>query len=173
MTPLLERIQALTKSTDAGTRDLQIIRQRDVHKLADDTGRTVQEIELTALEAEIVPWRYLRNLGTLGVAGQIKLLQSTVAIVGQGGLGGYVSEALARTGVGRLAVIDGDVFAEHNLNRQLLSAERNLGLSKVEAARRRIAQINSAVEVIAHETMLTAENLPRLLEGVDVVVDAL
>ncbi len=169
MSTLLERTQALAKSVEAG----QIIRLRDVRALAEDTGRAIREIELATLKAEIVPWRYLRNVGTLGVAGQIKLLQSTVAIVGQGGLGGYVSEALARMGVGRLVVIDGDVFAEHNLNRQLLSAETNLGLSKVEAARRRIAQINSAVEVIAHETMLTTENLSRLLEGVDVVVDAL
>lgn len=169
MTTLLERMQALAKSAADG----RIIRQRDVRALAEDTGRAIREIELAALEADIIPWRYLRNVGTLGVAGQITLLQSTVAIVGQGGLGGYVSEALARIGIGRLVVIDGDAFAEHNLNRQLLSAENNLELSKVEAARRRIAQINSAVEVIAHQEMLTAENLPRLLEGADVVVDAL
>jgi molybdopterin/thiamine biosynthesis adenylyltransferase len=90
-----------------------------------------------------------------------------------GGLGGYVAEALARAGVGRLILIDGDVFEEHNLNRQLLSAEVRLGTAKVQAARERVAGINSAVEVRGHATRLTSENLPQLLEGADVVVDAL
>ena len=150
-----------------------IIRLQQVHELAASTGCPVREVELAALEAGVVPWRYLRNLGTVGLEGQAKLLRSTVAIVGLGGLGGYVTEALARMGVGRLALIDGDVFEEHNLNRQLLSSEAGLGLDKVQAAQRRVAEINRAVEVVSHTERLTRENLPRLLEGADVVVDAL
>jgi molybdopterin/thiamine biosynthesis adenylyltransferase len=96
-----------------------------------------------------------------------------VAVVGLGGLGGSVVEGLARMGVGRLIVIDGDAFEDHNLNRQTLSAEANLGAHKVEAARRRVAQINSAVEVTGHATVLTRENAPELLQGAKVVVDAL
>jgi molybdopterin/thiamine biosynthesis adenylyltransferase len=107
------------------------------------------------------------------VEGQARLLRSTVAIIGQGGLGGYVTEALARMGVGRLVLIDGDVFDEHNLNRQLLSTERGLGVEKVQVARQRVAEINSVVEVITHAERLTEENLPRLLGEVEVVVDAL
>ena len=76
-------------------------------------------------------------------------------------------------GVGRLVLIDGDVFEEHNLNRQVLSAEAALGTHKVQAARRRVAAINGAVEVIGHAVVLTRDNLPRLLEGSDVVVDGL
>jgi len=107
------------------------------------------------------------------VEGQIKLLRSTVAVVGLGGLGGYVAEALARMGVGRLILIDGDVFEEHNLNRQILSTEAGLGTHKAELAQQRVSGINSAVEVIGHVTRLTRENLPRLLEGADLVVDGL
>jgi molybdopterin/thiamine biosynthesis adenylyltransferase len=153
--------------------DTRIIRLRRVHELAVAFDCPIREVELAALEAGIVPWRYLRNLGTIGLEGQARLLRATVAVVGLGGLGGYVTEALARMGVGRLILIDGDVFEDHNLNRQLLSAEDKLGTSKAEAARQRVGKINGAVEVITHTAMLSAENLPRLLADVEVVVDAL
>ena len=153
--------------------DVRIIRLRQVHELAAANDCPIREAELAALEIGVVPWRYLRNLGTVGLKGQARLLRATVAVVGLGGLGGYVAEALARMGVGRLVLIDGDLFEEHNLNRQVLSAETNLGTDKVQAARQRVAEINGAVEVIGHAVTLTRENLPRLLGEADVVVDAL
>ena len=153
-----------------GTR---IIHLRQVHELAAAFGCPIRDVQLAALEANVIPWRYVRNLGTVGLEGQIKLLRSTVAVVGLGGLGGYVAEALARMGVGRLILIDGDVFEEHNLNRQILCTEAGLGAHKAEGAQQRVAEINSAVEVIGHMTRLTQENLPRLLEGADLVVDGL
>jgi molybdopterin/thiamine biosynthesis adenylyltransferase len=153
--------------------DVQIIRLRQVRELAAVNDCSTREVELAALEAGIVPWRYVRNVGTIGLEGQAKLLQAMVAVVGLGGLGGFVTEALARMGVGRLILIDGDVFEEHNFNRQLLSGEGKLGKAKAEVARQRVAEINSAVEVTARVAMLTRENLPELLHGADVVVDAL
>ncbi|HEY74115.1 MAG: HesA/MoeB/ThiF family protein [Chloroflexi bacterium] len=153
--------------------DARIVRLQQVHELAAENGCQIRDVEIAALEAGIVPYRYLRNLGTVGLEGQAKLLRATVAVVGQGGLGGYVTESLARMGVGRLILIDGDVFEEHNFNRQLLSGEANLGAEKTQAARRRVVEINSAVEVTAHALMLDRENLPHLLVGADVVVDAL
>jgi molybdopterin/thiamine biosynthesis adenylyltransferase len=155
------------------TGDTRFIRLGPVHELAVAFDCPIREVELAALEAGIVPWRYLRNVGTIGLAGQATLLRATVAVVGLGGLGGYVTEALARMGVGRLILIDGDVFEDHNLNRQLLSAENKLGTPKAQAAQRRVGEINGAVEVIAHAEMLSAENLPDLLADADVVVDAL
>ncbi len=152
---------------------VRIIRLQQARELAAARGCSIRELELAALEAGVVPWRYLRNLGTIGLEGQARLLRSTVAVVGQGGLGGYVTEALARMGVGRLILIDGDVFEEHNFNRQLLSAEARLGMEKVQAARQRVAEINAAVDVTGHAVMLNSENLPQLLHGADVVVDAL
>jgi molybdopterin/thiamine biosynthesis adenylyltransferase len=153
--------------------DVRFIRLRPVHELAAAFDCPIREVELAALEAGIVPWRYLRNVGTIGLKGQARLLRATVAVVGLGGLGGYVTEALVRMGVGRLILIDGDVFEEHNLNRQLLSAEDKLGTSKAKAAQQRVSEINGAVEVTAHAAMLSAEHLPDLLAGADVVVDAL
>ena len=150
-----------------------VICHQIVRELAAANGCTIREVELAALESGIVPWRYVRNVGTIGLDGQIKLLRSTAAVVGLGGLGGFVTEGLARMGVGRLILIDGDVFEEHNFNRQLLSGEVKLGMAKAEAAAQRVAEVNSAVEVTSHAAMLTRENLPQLLGGADVVVDAL
>jgi molybdopterin/thiamine biosynthesis adenylyltransferase len=152
---------------------VRVIRHRAVRELAFANDCAIREVELAALEADVVPWRYVRNVGTIGLDGQARLLRSTVAVVGLGGLGGFVTEALARMGVGRLILIDGDVFEEHNFNRQLLSGETKLGMTKAEAATRRVAEVNSAIEVIPHAAMLAAENLSQLLEGADVVVDAL
>jgi len=166
---LQRQIDALAQVEDG----VRVIRLRQVHELAAAHDCSIREVELAALGTGVVPWRYQRNLGTVGLEGQAKLLRATVAVVGLGGLGGYVTEALARMGVGRLILIDGDVFEEHNLNRQILSAEARLGTDKVLAAQRRVAEINSAVEVIGRAVILTRENLPQLLEGADVVVDGL
>ena len=162
----------------SGTR---VIKLPQVHDLADTKGpfqsaaersRAVRAVEIAALEMGVVPTRYLPNLGTIGAAGQIQLLRSRAAIVGLGGLGGYVAEALARMGVGALILIDGDVFEETNLNRQLLCTERQLGIDKVRAACSRVGAVNAAVEAIGHTQVVTRENLPTLLRGADVLVDA-
>jgi len=143
-----------------------------VQRLAERFG-SVREIETAALQQEVVPTRYLRNMGTVGIEGQLKLLRAMVAVVGLGGLGGHAVEALARMGVGRLTLIDGDTFDDHNLNRQLLSKEANRGREKAAEACRRVAEVNGAVTAVCHCETLTKENLPRLLEGAEVVVDAL
>mgnify|MGYP003586996393 CR=1 FL=1 len=117
--------------------------------------------------------RYERNLGTIGPEGQAKLTKARVAVIGAGGLGGHVVELLARMGVGYLRVIDGDTFAAHNLNRQLLATENNLGQNKAVVAAARVAMVNSAVTVDAVSDMLTADNALQLLNGMDVIVDCL
>ncbi len=132
-----------------------------------------REETLALLEAGQVPERYLRNAGTIGAAGQARLLAARVAVVGAGGLGGTVIELLARMGVGYLRIIDGDAFAAHNLNRQLLATETNLGAGKAAAAAARVACINTDVAVDAVPCMLDAGNAVALLTGMDVIVDAL
>lgn len=153
--------------------ELRVLSLDAVNNLAKAFDVPVREVELAALESKVLPARYERNLGTVGWEGQAKLLRSTVAVIGAGGLGGYIVEGLARMGVGRLVVVDGDVFEEHNLNRQLLCAEGDLGRAKVEVARERVNSINSAVEIIAHQMRATDDNLDSLIAGADVVVDAL
>jgi molybdopterin/thiamine biosynthesis adenylyltransferase len=165
---LQQKIEALARTVD-GTR---VIGLHQVHGLADAFG-TVRDVELAALDCGVVPARYARNLGTVGLEGQARLLRGSVGVVGLGGLGGYVVEVLARMGVGTLILIDGDVFEEHNLNRQLFGTMENLGVKKAQAACARVARVNAAVEPICHAKTLTRENLPELLDGADVVVDAL
>lgn len=78
------------------------------------------EIEAAALESGIHPTRYLRNGRTLSPEAQIKLLRSSVAQVGLGGLGGTLLELFLRSGIGTIRAADGDVFEDSNLNRQAL-----------------------------------------------------
>jgi len=101
------------------------------------------------------------------------LKEKKVCVVGCGGLGGYIIEMLSRLGVGNITAIDGDVFDETNLNRQLLSEEALIGSSKAEAAKSRIQKVNSEVEVFAKAVFLREDNAVALVAGHDVVVDAL
>ncbi len=117
--------------------------------------------------------RYLRNHDAISKSGQVILATKRVLVVGCGGLGGMVIECLARIGVGRLRVVDGDVFEESNLNRQLLSSTMNLGRPKVLAAQQRIMAVNPLVEVDAVQADLAAENAMELLAGCDAAVDCL
>lgn len=153
--------------------ELLLIQLPAMERLAQETGLSKGELQLRALETHILPERYLRNFGTLGWEGQLKLARARVAVVGLGGLGGYIAEFLARLGVGHLVLMDGDTFSEHNLNRQLFSLEANLGRPKAEVAQERITLVNSYTRVEAYQEFATAESLPRLLAGCHLVVDAL
>jgi molybdopterin/thiamine biosynthesis adenylyltransferase len=128
---------------------------------------------LALLEKGEIPPRYLRNSGTIGLAGQIRLLQAKVAVVGAGGLGGHVIELLARQGVGFIRIIDGDRFEPHNLNRQLFATHHTLGMNKALVAAARLSEVNSDVQTHAVPEMLAENNADTLLSGTDVVVDAL
>lgn len=117
--------------------------------------------------------RYLRNHDALNETEQAILADKRVLVVGCGGLGGMLIECLARIGVGHLRVVDGDVFDETNLNRQLLSSTMNLGRPKTLAAQQRVMAVNPLVQVEAFQTLLTPENATDLLRECDVAVDAL
>lgn len=117
--------------------------------------------------------RYVRNKKTLSDEDQLKLANSCVAIVGCGGLGGYIAEQLARIGVGRLVLFDGDSFEVSNLNRQIMATELNIGQWKVEAARDRLKRVNSEVQVEAVRGWFEEDKALELLRNVDLVCDAL
>lgn len=117
--------------------------------------------------------RYLRNVPALS-EGECALLKTKrVCVVGCGGLGGYLIELLCRVGVGHIRVLDGDVFDETNLNRQLLSEEALIGQSKAEAAAQRVARITSETELEAISSFLTEKNATEIIAGCDAVLDAL
>jgi molybdopterin/thiamine biosynthesis adenylyltransferase len=165
-----------TQCVEPYTREVGGVRVIDLaslERIAQEHGLARRETEAALLEMGILPRRYLRNWGTLGLDGQRALFRSCVAVIGLGGLGGYVVECLARLGVGRLVLVDGDVFLDHNLNRQVLSCEGNLGRAKAEVAAERVGAINPAVEVVAYAEYATRESLPGMLSGTDVVIDAL
>lgn len=117
--------------------------------------------------------RYSRNIPALSQAECTALGQKTVAVIGCGGLGGYLIEYLARIGVGSIRCVDGDVFEESNLNRQLLSTLPRLGTGKAEAAAERVRAINPDVQVQACPVFLDATNARELIAGCDAVLDAL
>lgn len=102
-----------------------------------------------------------------------KLKNYKVCVIGCGGLGGYVIEMLGRIGVGFITAVDGDVFQESNLNRQILSDTHSLGKSKSIAAKERMMNVNPLIEVNCVNELLTKENYPEILKGHDVIVDAL
>jgi len=152
---------------------LSVVSLKTVASISRSKRIPAKEVEITALKQGIIPRRYLRNMGTIGLDGQIKLLQSTVAVVGAGGLGGTIIELLARQGVGHLIIIDNDRFTEQNLNRQIMSTEENLGEYKVTVAAKRAGEINSAITVTTFRERLTRENTQKLLGGAQVVADGL
>lgn len=108
-----------------------------------------------------------------GVAGAARIRAAHVAVIGIGGVGSWAAEALARSGVGQLTLVDLDHVAESNINRQIHALDSTVGQAKVLAMRDRIAQINPACRVNAVEEFVEPANWPSLLPaGVDAVIDA-
>jgi tRNA A37 threonylcarbamoyladenosine dehydratase len=102
------------------------------------------------------------------------LKRSSVAVFGLGGVGSYAAEALARCGVGRLALIDGDKVDVTNINRQLIATVKTVGQPKAEAARERILSVNPGAEVTAHTLFYGGETADQIqLSGYDYIVDAI
>ncbi|TDJ58705.1 MAG: molybdopterin-synthase adenylyltransferase MoeB [Nitrospina sp.] len=117
--------------------------------------------------------RYSRHLllPEVGVAGQEKICNAKVLCIGTGGLGSPVSLYLAAAGVGRLGLIDFDVVEKSNLQRQIAHSESTVGTLKVESAKKRIADLNSDVEVVTYNARLTAENAMEIFKDWDIIVD--
>lgn len=117
--------------------------------------------------------RYERNIPALSEEECARLRSKRVAVIGCGGLGGHLIELLARIGVGRLCVVDGDVFEPSNLNRQLYSSPELLGCGKAKAAAERVRRINPEIALDTVEGFLTRENARALIAGCDAALDAL
>ena len=118
-----------------------------------------------------------RRFGALdrlyGVAGAAAIHQSHVVVVGLGGVGSWAAEALARSGVGRLTLIDLDHVAESNINRQVQAMGTTLGQAKVQAMQERIGLINPRCRVNGIEAFVEPSNWPQLLgEPADALIDA-
>ncbi|MGE5839663.1 MAG: HesA/MoeB/ThiF family protein [Deltaproteobacteria bacterium] len=173
--PALEQaIKANAKPIkDLVGRDVSVLDEAHADAIARDLRLSLLDIHKMALSLGIYPRRYLRNRGGISLQDQIKLARSKVGVVGAGGLGGTVIQVLGRIGIGRLTVVDCDVFDETNLNRQVFCNRDWVGQPKALAAQAQMKAINPAVEVLAHVVRLDSANGPEILAGCQVIVDAL
>ena len=119
--------------------------------------------------------RYDRQImiGEIGQEGQEKLKRSRVVIAGAGGLGSPIAIYLTAAGIGMIRMIDHDQVTLSNLNRQILHWEEDIGRKKVDSARTKLRSLNSAVEIEAIAETVTEGNVSQLVEGFDVIVDAM
>ena len=108
-----------------------------------------------------------------GAGAAARLASAHACMISIGGVGSWAAEALARSGVGRLTLIDLDHVAESNINRQAHALEDTLGMAKVGAMAARIAGIDPDCRVTTIEDFLTPENAGALLQGYDLVIDAI
>ncbi|MGH2472138.1 MAG: molybdopterin-synthase adenylyltransferase MoeB [Candidatus Limnocylindria bacterium] len=117
--------------------------------------------------------RYSRHLliPEVGEAGQQKLLDSKVLLIGAGGLGSPAAYYLASAGVGTLGIVDSDVVDLTNLQRQILHTTDRIGESKVSSAKQTLEALNPDVKIVGYEERLSAANIDRIIEGYDVVID--
>ncbi|MFT3887700.1 MAG: HesA/MoeB/ThiF family protein [Arachnia sp.] len=115
--------------------------------------------------------RYLRNIDVVGMGeeGQLRLLSSSVLVIGAGGLGSAALPYLAAAGVGRIGVVDGDAVELKNMQRQVLHTE--LGRNKAESAAERLRLLNADVRVDEYPEYLTAERARELFTRYDLVLD--
>lgn len=118
--------------------------------------------------------RLMRTELLLGEDGIRRLQQACVMIVGLGAVGGYALEAVARSGVGRLILVDFDIFDETNINRQILALTSTVGCKKTAVAAERVREINPDCEIVVKDMFVDEDNLPELLDmKPDFVIDAI
>ncbi|MFO0590579.1 MAG: molybdopterin-synthase adenylyltransferase MoeB [Polyangiaceae bacterium] len=117
--------------------------------------------------------RYSRHLllPEVGEVGQQKLLNGKVLLLGAGGLGSPAALYLAAAGVGTIGLVDGDVVDASNLQRQILHATSRVGMPKVDSAEKALSDLNPDVKIVKFEERVTSENIDRIFEGFDVIVD--
>ena len=119
--------------------------------------------------------RYDRQImiGGIGQEGQEKLKRSRVAIAGAGGLGSPIAIYLTAAGIGMIRMIDHEQVALSNLNRQILHWEEDIGRKKIDSARTKLKNLNRAVEIETIAETITEGNVSQLVDGCDVIVDAM
>jgi molybdopterin/thiamine biosynthesis adenylyltransferase len=119
--------------------------------------------------------RYDRQImiGEIGQEGQEKLKRSRVFIAGAGGLGSPIASYLTAAGIGMIRMIDHDHVALSNLNRQILHWEEDIGRKKVDSAKKKLTNLNSAAEIETIGETITEDNVSQLVDGCDVIVDAM
>lgn len=132
--------------------------------MAMTTGRLLTDEQMERYARQVI-------LEEVGVAGQRRLMDSKVLVIGAGGLGSPVLLYLAAAGVGTLGVVDGDRVDLTNLQRQILHFTHDVGRPKTQSARRTLEDINPEITVIPHQTVLASDNALEIIGGYDVVIN--
>ena len=155
---------------------LQDLGYTDVVSMAGGFGRWKNEDRPWITPAVLTPEqrnRYHRHtlLPEVGEAGQQKLLESKVLLLGAGGLGSPAALYLAAAGVGTLGIVDMDVVDTSNLQRQILHNMDRIGERKVDSAKKTLTQLNPDVDVVTYDVRFGADNVLDIIDGYDVIVD--
>ncbi len=155
---------------------LQDLGYRDVVSMAGGFGRWKNEGRPWITPAVLTPdqrMRYQRHilLPEVGEAGQQKLLEAKVLLLGAGGLGSPAALYLAAAGVGTLGIVDMDVVDSSNLQRQILHNTERIGDRKVDSAKKTLTALNPDVNVVTHDVRFGADNILDILADYDIVVD--
>lgn len=117
---------------------------------------------------------FTRTKMLIGAERQTLLEKARVAVFGAGGVGSYTIEALARSGIGRIDIIDGDVISVTNINRQIIALENTVGMQKAELAKRRVTAINSRADARAYPLFFTADTAHEIpFQEYHYIVDAI
>jgi molybdopterin-synthase adenylyltransferase len=169
----MEPSELLVRRATRMGREFQFILDADLHTWALEAGLSLRRAMAATLQAGVFPECLERNFPSLSIEEQARLFDASALVAGLGGLGGTLALLLARMGVGRLLLADGDVFAPSNLNRQFLATGRSLGLNKARAASDDLQDINPALLVVPIPYYLTPENLPDYVAEVEIVLDGL
>ncbi|HEX9506232.1 MAG TPA: molybdopterin-synthase adenylyltransferase MoeB [Acidimicrobiia bacterium] len=181
-TKLLDRDRPLVVYCAGGNRSafatetLQQLGFTDVVSMAGGFGRWKNEDRPWITPQALTPEqrdRYGRHilLPEVGEAGQQKLLESRVLLLGAGGLGSPAALYLAAAGVGTLGIVDMDVVDASNLQRQILHNMDRIGERKVDSAKKTLTELNPDVDVVTYDVRLGADNVVDIISGYDVVVD--
>jgi molybdopterin-synthase adenylyltransferase len=173
-----ERLRLLVRErsdmiSDPAGNEVPALGEDQAMEIARLCGKNLRGVYRTALVQGVCPLRYLRNREEISLEGQQRLLDSQATVVGVGGLGGYVIQILARIGIGCMVVVDPDRFDESNLNRQAFSTVANLGRDKTAVLSEAVMKINPSVRVKAFPKRFDPTNAREILEGSNIVVDAL
>ena len=166
-------LEAIARRVMRGSREYLMIPQARLVVWAAEQRLSLHHAIELALEAGILPEALERNFPTLTPAEQLTLWRGSALVVGLGGLGGSQAMLLARAGVGRLYLADGDAFAPSNLNRQLLATALTLGQNKAVVAARHLREVNEGLLIEPLPEFLDQKRLREVLPAVRVVLDAL
>ncbi|KAK7276874.1 hypothetical protein RIF29_18020 [Crotalaria pallida] len=178
-----------TQSSDAASRilsELQSLKQEKTiidHKISaleaqlrdinSNNNNTQNDTASFGLPPQLI-YRYSRHLllPSFGVQGQANLLNSSILVVGAGGLGSPALLYLAACGVGRLGIVDHDIVELNNMHRQIIHTETYIGQPKVKSAADACRSINSTIQVVEHQEALRTSNALEILSKYDIIVDA-